>query len=203
MSESMVLASVGGVWLVIGVLLGIVMGRRGHSGFGWLVLGTILGPLAVVLAIDAKRHDERPEPDVIRPEGAVPGSRGPVDVLVGYDGSPESAAALDAVRGLLGERLGRLTVATVAPYGDPTGAERHREDLLRQLARDHPGRDLQLAVLHGQPATALREHAAAGSYRLIAVGTRGRGLTKAILAAPRAGWRVKAPLPCSWWAADG
>lgn len=181
MSESLVLVIIGCVWLAVGLALSVVMGRRGHNGFGWLVLGTVLGPLGVVLALDAGRHEEHLAPVVIQPEGRARGGAGPVDVLVGYDGSPESAAALDAVRALLGRRLGRLTVATVAPYGDVRELERQHEEMLRALAHDVPGRHFQLEVLHGQPAAALRERAATGSYELIAVGTRGRGITKAIL----------------------
>ncbi len=56
MSESlgffMVLAA---AWLAIGLVLAIVMGRRGHDSFGWLVLGTLLGPMGVVLAVAARR----------------------------------------------------------------------------------------------------------------------------------------------------
>lgn len=50
--------AIGAVWMGIGVVLAVVMGRRGHSSFGWLVLGAVLGPLAVVLAIDAWGHSE-------------------------------------------------------------------------------------------------------------------------------------------------
>ena len=35
------------------------MGRRGHLGFGWFVLGALFGPFGVVLASDASRNDER------------------------------------------------------------------------------------------------------------------------------------------------
>src|SRR4051794_19237002 len=104
-------------WAAIGIVLSTVMGRRGHSGFEWLVLGTLLGPLGVILAVDAWRHDEDlHEAVLVGGVHALP-RRGPVDVLVGYDGSPESVAALDSALALLGERLGRLSVATVVSYG--------------------------------------------------------------------------------------
>lgn len=138
MPESLVLVIVGGIWLTIGVVLSVLMGRRGHSGFSWLVLGTLLGPLAVILAFDAWLHGEAIEPEVIRREGAGMPRQGPVDVLVGYDGSPESMAALNAVPAILGERLGRLTVATVARYDDGREAERHCQEFLRRLADDLP-----------------------------------------------------------------
>src|SRR5690348_5187902 len=99
------------------------MGRRGHDSFGWLVLGTVLGPLGVILAI-AARSDEKLDPARLRlGPRAIPAS-GTIDVLVGYDGSAESLAALQTVPALLGDRLGRLTVATVVPYDQVRESER-------------------------------------------------------------------------------
>jgi len=113
---------VAAVWFAIG--LGPFAGRRrGHDGFSWFVAGVILGPLAVVFAVDAWRHDERP---VHRPLVAGDGGRdrGTVDILVGFDGSTGSQAALAAAIELLGARLGRLTLATVIPYDGGREGER-------------------------------------------------------------------------------
>ena len=168
-------------WLAIGVILAVVMGRRGHSGFGWLVLGTVLGPLGVILALDAGRHGERLQPLSLADRAPVSQGPGSVDVLVGTDGSPESAAAMDAAVELLGDRLGRLTLATVVPYGDLRAEERQATDRLRLLLYRSPGRAPGVEILHGHPSAALRQCAIEGGYELIAVGTRGKGLTKAIL----------------------
>lgn len=165
------------VWVAIGVVLSIVMSRRGHNGFEWLVLGAVLGPLAVVLAIDARRHSENLEPQLVA-AASKEYRLGPVDVLVGYDGSPQSAAAIDAVVALLGDRLGRLTVATVVPYGDVRELERTAEAELRALGRHMAGHMPELEVLHGRPSTALREFAADTAFDLMAVGQRGAGLSE-------------------------
>jgi nucleotide-binding universal stress UspA family protein len=168
-------------WVATGLLLSIVMGRRGHDSFGWLVTGTVLGPLAIVLAIDARRRAEALQPaSLFRGPPAIPSS-GPIDVLVGFDGSPESRAAIDAVPALLGDRLGRLTVATVVPYGEIREQERLATDALRRLDGRTLGFECDLELLHGQPAAALTQYATEGGYELIAVGTRGAGITKAIL----------------------
>lgn len=167
-------------WLAIGFLLSIVMGRRGHDSFAWLVTGALLGPLAMVLAVDARRRAEALEPASLRRPPAIPSS-GPVDVLVGFDGSPESQAALDAVPRILGAKLGRLTVATVVPYGQLREQERLATKALQSLEGRAAGVECDLELLHGQPASALIEYAADGGYELIAVGTRGAGITKAIL----------------------
>jgi len=182
MSDSLVFVlSVAAAWATIGVMLSMMMGRRGHNGFGWLILGSLLGPLGVVLAIDARRHDERLEQTTL--SEAVPATQGsgPVDVLVGYDGSLESAGVTHAVVDLLGDRLGRLTVVTVVPYGSLPAQERLARQRLAPLADRTPGRASVLAILHGHPSAALRESASEGGYDLIAVGTRGAGLTKGIL----------------------
>lgn len=168
-------------WLGIGVALSIMMGRNGYNSFGWFVLGALLGPLGVVLAVDARRHAERLEPSTLAGRTPATTGKGPVDVLVGYDGSPESDAAMDAVLDILGDRLGRLTVATVVPFGDIREQERLAAAMLRGLAPRQPGRVPQLEVLHGHPSAALHQCAMEGGYELIAVGTRGAGLSKAIV----------------------
>ena len=90
----------------IGFVLAMVMGRLGHSPFAWGLLGLVLGPIALLLALVEVRS-ERPWWTRLVASGD-PGS-GPVDVLVGIDGSPESAAATTAALELLGDRVGRLT----------------------------------------------------------------------------------------------
>ncbi len=171
---------IGAAWLAIGLVLSVVMGRRGHDTFSWLLLGTVLGPLAVVLAVEAGRHDERLRPAPVTGGTSASAGNGPVDVLVGYDGSPESTAAIDAVVGLLGDRIGRLTAATVIPYGDVKEPERLATEALRQLRGRMSGLSAQAEVLHGHPSDALRQYATEGGYELIAVGTRGKGLNNAV-----------------------
>jgi len=184
MSDSLTsILIIAGAWLAIGLTLSLVMNRRGHNGFGWLVIGTVLGPIALVLAIDAARHDEVLEPATVQQAPATERS-GAVDVLVGYDGSPESRVAIDAAARQVGDRLGRLTVATVIPYDNVVEAERRARAALTGLARDG-GEDVrrvtEYKVLHGRPSDALREWATLDGYELIAVGSRGTGLSKRIL----------------------
>jgi hypothetical protein len=51
MSATTALATVMVAWLAIGIVTGTTMGRRGHDGFTWLLLGATLGPLVVPLAL--------------------------------------------------------------------------------------------------------------------------------------------------------
>ena len=179
MSGSMLVVTIGISWVAIGVVLSIVMGRRGHNSFGWFVVGAVLGPLAVVLAADAWRRNEKLEPEAVQ-LGVGPGG-GAVDVLVGFDDSPDCLAAAEAVVALLGNRLGRMTAVTVVAYGAGEADEAKAADALRRFAAGAPGRGWELEVLHGHPAEVLGEYATAQRYDLIAAGTRGAGITKAIL----------------------
>lgn len=170
------------VWIAIGLVTSFVMGRLGHNALLWLGLGAIAGPASVVLVVRALS-----EHDVVRPIQIRRGmrGRGPIDVLVGVDGSPESAAALHAVVDLFGGRLGRLAVAAVADFdtGFPEGPDRPRREAeadltaaAEQLAarRDHIAPDLVL--LFGSPSTALETYADDNDFELLAIGRRGRGL---------------------------
>jgi nucleotide-binding universal stress UspA family protein len=177
-SATALLATIAVVWLLIGLALSLGMGRRGHESFGWLVLGTVLGPLAVLLAAAAVR-DEHHATDRVLDPGASGG--GPVDVVVGVDGSPESRAAALAVVSLLNGRLGRLTLASVIPYDG--GRETERAALAELEARADALRGTRPGVelLHGRPADTLSRFAVENGYDLLAVGTRGVGLSKALL----------------------
>jgi hypothetical protein len=56
MTATTALALVMAAWLAIGVVSGITMGRRGHDGFTWMLLGATLGPLVVPLALSTQRR---------------------------------------------------------------------------------------------------------------------------------------------------
>ena len=43
-------------WVAIGVVTGLVMGRRGFSAWSWLFIGVVLGPLVVPLAVASIRE---------------------------------------------------------------------------------------------------------------------------------------------------
>lgn len=161
-------------WLAIGLVLSIVLGRRGHDRFSWFVLGTLLGPLAVAFAAVAWHQSEQLQQKTIVASPVTPGEA-TVDVLVGFDDSPESRAAIASVIGLFGVRLGRLTLATVIPFDggrlDEQKARAGLEQEAQRLAWRAPG----LEIIRGEPATALVTAAAQGGFDLLAVGTTGAG----------------------------
>lgn len=186
------LITIGVTWVCIGVVLALVMRRRGHLGYSWFVLGTLMGPMAVVFAIDTLRHDPPTDAEVIEP-GL--GRSGPVDVLVGVDGSPASAAAAETAAGLFRRDLGRLTLVTVIDRDEVpgSGAEQAAQAELARAGQRvralDPAMELlrgprfrpELVVLRGRPAEVLSGYAADGGYEVLVVGSRGAGLAKTLL----------------------
>jgi nucleotide-binding universal stress UspA family protein len=141
------------------------------------VIGAVLGPIAIPVAVDARRRAE-PAGGTALATSVERG--GPVDVLVGSDGSPESRAAARAATSLLGVRLGRLTLATVVPI-DATREtlDAAVRDLEQEARTIDPNAGRQ--VLRGAPADALTRHAFDDDYELLAIGARGRGRARTLL----------------------
>jgi nucleotide-binding universal stress UspA family protein len=172
------------VWLTVGITLAVLMGRRGHSPFEWFLIGAILGPIALPLAWSRiSSETAAPNREIV---DAVPGpGTGPVDVVVGIDGSPESEAALRTAVEILGPRIGRLTIAGVTEfgYGNPqVEADTQRAlETMRGIAASASVAHLGITILSGKPAEALPEYALRDGYQLLVVGRRGRGASKAIL----------------------
>jgi nucleotide-binding universal stress UspA family protein len=207
MSATTALGALAATWVGVGLLLALVMGRHGHDPFAWWLLGILLGPLALPLAVSAERR--RGERAWLVRAGR-PG-RGPVDVLVGLDGSGEATAALAAVLDLLGPRLGRLTLATVihldASVDHDRALARARAELERQgrlvqlrLSTGQHGPDdgrrvPRLVVVAGHPAQALARLAAEGGYDLLVVGGRGAGLSRVLLGSTATTLAAQAKVP--------
>jgi nucleotide-binding universal stress UspA family protein len=162
-----------GIWSGIGGIEALLLGRRGFDGFSWVLIGMVLGPLSVLVAWDSIRSDARRASTVIRTAGAHRPDG--IDVLIGFDGSPECRATADAVATTFGDRLGRVALVSVGYFDD---APIHEAQL--RAALEAEGRRLRslapdLVLVGGHPATALAQEAEAGGYDLVAVGATGRG----------------------------
>jgi nucleotide-binding universal stress UspA family protein len=187
-------------WLVIGVVAATVMGRRGHHSFTWGALGAALGPLVVPLAWQDLRREREASPITLA-EGAQ--GRGGVDVVIGVDGSPDARAALDAVVDMLGQRLGRCTLASVIDFDTALSPEswserEHSEETLHleaQRIRERTGREPTQMLLPGRPADALRDYARDSACSLLVVGSRGRGASKLVLGSVASELARGAPVP--------
>lgn len=180
---TLMLVLVGVAWLLIGIVVAIVMGRRGFHAWTWLVVGVALGPLAVPLAMSATR---RTPPTLFRAVSEGMAGPGEVDVLVGLDGSDESRAALTSAVDLFGTRIGRLTLAAVVDrdtaetpglWEDEARAAACLEEMSGIVTTPPPG----TVLLEGSAAQALMGYASSEGYEVVAVGHRGRGASVAVL----------------------
>ena len=177
-------------WLAVGFVLALIMGRRGHDVFSWLVLGALLGPFGAIFAVEA-RGEGRARPQILTEPAPGPGS---VDVLAGFDGSSEGRAALVAATRLLGPRLGRVTLAAVIPDDSRVDDERRaRAALEHEIAT--MGSAAGSEILRGRPSEALLRAAIDQGYELLVIGARGAGATAALLGSTATDVARSAPIP--------
>jgi nucleotide-binding universal stress UspA family protein len=171
------------IWALIGVATALVMGRRGHHPFTWLVLSLALGPLVIPVAASSSRRDR---PRLLRQLGPGLEGVGEVDVLVGIDGSDESSSALDAVIDIVRTRIRRLTLAGVIDYdsaaaGRPWETEDRAERALSVMASRIPDQAPETVLLAGDPSQALIDFAKQEGFGLLVVGRRGHGASTRLL----------------------
>jgi nucleotide-binding universal stress UspA family protein len=188
------------VWVVTGLVTGIVMGRRGHSWFGWTAIGCVLGPLVIPVAISTVGHDQEMTAITITRGDAATGR---FRVVVGIDGSAESLLAVKSAITLLGDRIGNLTLAAVIDFdaarsGWKGADQQEAEAALEAAARVAVAaldRAPETVLLAGVPARALLEHATSSRADVLAIGSRGRGASKALLGSVATSLAANAPVP--------
>ena len=103
-------------------------------------------------------------------------------MLVGVDGSEDAMGALVSAIALFGNRIGRLTIATVLDFAlEKTSAGRHEQTLAAEMLATHAqvagellGREVETTMLHGRPADALVQHTLDANYDLIVVSPAGK-----------------------------
>lgn len=174
------LVVVGVTWLVIGLVIAFIMRRRGHSFWIWFVLGAILGPLAIPLAVERARFHP-----IEYPAGGPGRGTGKLDVLAGIDDSEESVEAVRVALELFGECMTSLTLARVLDYdsaGTFTGSDAQAEAMsrLREVSGAIEFEEAGTRLLFGRPDEALVEHALSNDMELIVVGARGQGLAETL-----------------------
>jgi nucleotide-binding universal stress UspA family protein len=168
-------------WFAIGLGTSYLMARRGHDAFSWWLVGTVFGPLAVGYVLNRilleRGRTDRSEEAARAPSG------GEVDVLVGIDGSAEAEGAVTTVCALLGPRLGRVVLASVLPFDTPHWSETRRDAnmALELAAMRVPHVEVERVSLQGRPVDELTRYATTNGFGVLAVGSRGKGLSTALL----------------------
>lgn len=181
MSSTNALIVVALTWLVIGLLVAVVMRRRGYDFWIWLGLGALLGPLALPLAFErAVFH-----PIEYESSNVLKKATGRFDVLAGIDGSTESISAVRSALALFGDSVTSLTLATVLDRDSgtsPTGVENQVEarKRLAQAADEIRFESVATQLLFGRPDEALADYASERDFELIVVGARGHGVSEAL-----------------------
>jgi len=158
-------------WVTIGLLAALMLRRRGHDFRSAAALGFVFGPLFVPLALRRVRDSQEDlEPVLVQP--GEPG-RGPVDVLIGLDGSTSSAASVVPILRVLDQRLGRLTLARVLEFESMRDEEERARAARRLSCASIFLWDYQpsIVLVPGRGRRALVEHAAAAGYDMVVIVT--------------------------------
>ena len=177
---TIVVAAIG--WVLIGLLSGIWMARRGFDAL-WILLAAPLGPLFVPIAVERVRR--RPDSAEATPSESLPAGTGP-RILIGVDGSPESVHAMTTALRTLGSPGSALVLAEVVNYeaaesGDGAEMVTATQRLEAAAKRMEVPAAVHTRVLVGAPGSALREFAERQGFDMLVVGRRGRGLSRHVL----------------------
>ncbi|SFF53631.1 Nucleotide-binding universal stress protein, UspA family [Blastococcus tunisiensis] len=172
------------LWVLVGLVAVLLfLGRRGYRSGTWYLLGAVLGPLFLPIAMERGRR--APDDTEVAARRDAPSER--LTVLVGVDGSAESDAAVREAARLFAPGAARVLLVGVA---DPDVAEFGDEARLRawqDLLDDRagwfpPGGAVPVPRLrYGQPDRVLLETADAEGADVLVVGRRGRGLSHLLL----------------------
>ena len=53
------------IWLIFGVISAIIASNKGRGGCGWFIIGVLLGPLGIILALVVSKNEDKISRDVI------------------------------------------------------------------------------------------------------------------------------------------
>lgn len=182
MTDNVLLAVCVATWVVMGLAVALLMGRRGHDFVIWALVGLLMGPFLIPFAVERVRYHEQG----LQSDARRVFHEGRFDVLAGLDGSEEGRLALETALTLFGETISTVTLVRVLDYdskGTVGGVHAYEGaiDMLADVSERLGLTDAETQVLFGSPAEALIRRATETGIELIVVGARGRGASEALL----------------------
>lgn len=57
------------IWLLFGIVSAVIASNKGRSGCGWFILGTLLGPFGLILALVVSKNHAAVEKDALKTGG--------------------------------------------------------------------------------------------------------------------------------------
>lgn len=169
------------IWIALGLLAAAYLRRGGRHSPGWFVIGAVLGPMLLPVAVELGQREDR---TLVSPRSSGPDSR--INALAAIDGSVESEQALaDAAELLSGKDVHFVLLAVLDPDiadHDASAARASEADLREHAASLRLG-DVppSFEVAAGEPARVILERASADDVDVLVLGRRGKGFTQRIL----------------------
>jgi hypothetical protein len=169
-------------WVGSGLATAYAMRRAGHEFGPLAVLGFVLGPLFVPLAVMFDREDRQRAVVRVLSEG-TPGA-GPVSVAVGFAGSASGVAAAEPVLEALGSRLGRVSLVFALDY-ESVGSDDWRDakapaaiELELAAALLNARCDPAMVLVGGRLREAILRYARTSGYDIVLLVDGGRSLSR-------------------------
>jgi len=143
-------------WAALAATIWFVMSRRGHDGAIWALVGVVLGPLAVPVAILSARRAARRPPIVVHE-----GSGGVASMVLVVDPEhPESwrpgAELVNALSG--GAELVAVVSRETLDHAAREASLRRARSALAAVAAAISGSTPRQVILEGRPAAAVARH---------------------------------------------
>ena len=162
-------------WAAAAAVIWAVMSRRGHDGGLWGLIGLVLGPLAVPLAVISARRATRRPPIVVGGGHGADAARSPSTLVVVDPDDPETwgaqAAAADNVAGPV--ELAVVVSRDTLDRDAREGTLRRARTALAAVAATMVGPTPRQVILEGRPDAAVARHARQlGITTVIAPSTR-------------------------------
>jgi nucleotide-binding universal stress UspA family protein len=166
------------VWLLAGVVPALLMMRRGHGSWYWVLIGIGLGPFAAPVLWERMEGDESGISGIVE----APGRRSPgASVLVALDGSASGSQAIGFVDRILDPAATSVTLVTVLDFDADTTARDAAAGLLEEASKALARFSPRALLVTGPALEQLLELIERENPGLVVVGARGSGLTKAVL----------------------